>query len=183
MAKVRITQVRSQIGQSERHRGTLRALGLGKIGRVARARGEPGARRHAPQGPPPREGRRGVDGREAAEPLESPAGAGARRTASASAAAWAPARAATAGRGIKGQKSRSGSHKMRAGFEGGQMPIYMRHRQAARLDVEGRDADRPVPHLHAAGQRPRPRPLRRGRRGHARDRSSRRACSRTRRST
>ena len=33
MAKVRITQVRSQIGQSERHRGTLRALGLGKIGR------------------------------------------------------------------------------------------------------------------------------------------------------
>ena len=33
MPKVRITQVRSQIGQSERHRGTLRALGLGKIGR------------------------------------------------------------------------------------------------------------------------------------------------------
>ena len=30
------------------------------------------------------------------------------------------------GRGVKGQKSRSGSHKMRAGFEGGQMPIYMR---------------------------------------------------------
>ena len=29
-------------------------------------------------------------------------------------------------RGIKGQKSRSGSHKMRAGFEGGQMPVYMR---------------------------------------------------------
>jgi large subunit ribosomal protein L15 len=30
------------------------------------------------------------------------------------------------GRGIKGQKARSGSHKMRAGFEGGQMPVYMR---------------------------------------------------------
>jgi large subunit ribosomal protein L15 len=30
------------------------------------------------------------------------------------------------GRGIKGQKARSGSHNMRAGFEGGQMPIYMR---------------------------------------------------------
>jgi large subunit ribosomal protein L15 len=30
------------------------------------------------------------------------------------------------GRGLKGQKSRSGSHKMRAGFEGGQMPMYMR---------------------------------------------------------
>jgi len=30
------------------------------------------------------------------------------------------------GRGIKGQKSRAGSHAMRAGFEGGQMPLYMR---------------------------------------------------------
>jgi large subunit ribosomal protein L15 len=30
------------------------------------------------------------------------------------------------GRGIKGQKSRSGSHAMRAGFEGGQMPLHMR---------------------------------------------------------
>src|SRR4051812_37751450 len=30
------------------------------------------------------------------------------------------------GRGIKGQKARSGSHAMRAGFEGGQMPIAMR---------------------------------------------------------
>src|SRR6266540_1981766 len=30
------------------------------------------------------------------------------------------------GRGIKGQKSRAGSHQMRPGFEGGQMPIYMR---------------------------------------------------------
>jgi large subunit ribosomal protein L15 len=30
------------------------------------------------------------------------------------------------GRGLKGQKSRSGSHKMPAGFEGGQMPIDMR---------------------------------------------------------
>jgi large subunit ribosomal protein L30 len=35
MTKLRITQTRSQIGQSERHRGTLRALGLGKIGRTA----------------------------------------------------------------------------------------------------------------------------------------------------
>ena len=35
MAKVKITQVKSQIGQSKPHRGTLRALGLGKIGRTA----------------------------------------------------------------------------------------------------------------------------------------------------
>jgi large subunit ribosomal protein L30 len=33
--KLKITQVRSKIGQTERHRGTLRALGLGKIGRSA----------------------------------------------------------------------------------------------------------------------------------------------------
>ena len=35
MPKLRITQVRSQIGETQRHRGTLRALGLGKIGRSA----------------------------------------------------------------------------------------------------------------------------------------------------
>ena len=34
MTKLRRTQTRSQIGQTERHRGTLRALGLGKIGRT-----------------------------------------------------------------------------------------------------------------------------------------------------
>jgi large subunit ribosomal protein L30 len=34
VAKLRITQTRSQIGQTDRHRGTLRALGLGKIGRT-----------------------------------------------------------------------------------------------------------------------------------------------------
>ena len=33
MKTVKITQVRSQIGQTPKHRGTLRALGLGKIGR------------------------------------------------------------------------------------------------------------------------------------------------------
>ena len=33
MARLRITQVRSEITQSQRHRGTLRALGLGRIGR------------------------------------------------------------------------------------------------------------------------------------------------------
>jgi large subunit ribosomal protein L30 len=33
VATVKIKQVRSAIGQSARHRGTLRALGLGRIGR------------------------------------------------------------------------------------------------------------------------------------------------------
>ena len=35
LPKLKLTQVRSQIGQSERHRGTLRALGLGRIGQTA----------------------------------------------------------------------------------------------------------------------------------------------------
>ena len=35
MAKVRVTQIRSQIGETQKHRGTLRALGLGRIGKTA----------------------------------------------------------------------------------------------------------------------------------------------------
>ena len=35
MAKIKIRQVRSSIGQTSKHRGTLRSLGLGKIGRTA----------------------------------------------------------------------------------------------------------------------------------------------------
>ena len=35
MARVRVTQVRSGIGQTGKHRGTLRALGLGRIGKTA----------------------------------------------------------------------------------------------------------------------------------------------------
>ncbi len=41
MSELRITQVRSVIGQSGRHRGTMRALGLGKIGRSAEHKDSP----------------------------------------------------------------------------------------------------------------------------------------------
>jgi large subunit ribosomal protein L30 len=41
MTLVRVTQTRSAIGQSERHRGTLRALGLGRIGRSAEHKESP----------------------------------------------------------------------------------------------------------------------------------------------
>jgi large subunit ribosomal protein L30 len=34
MPKLTITQTRSQIGQTQKHRGTLRALGLGRNGRT-----------------------------------------------------------------------------------------------------------------------------------------------------
>jgi len=32
MSTIKVTQIRSKVGQSEKHRGTLRALGLGRIG-------------------------------------------------------------------------------------------------------------------------------------------------------
>jgi large subunit ribosomal protein L30 len=35
MTRVTVTQVRSTIGQSRAHEGTLRALGLGRIGKSA----------------------------------------------------------------------------------------------------------------------------------------------------
>ena len=41
MSSFKITQIRSGIGQTERHRGTLRALGLGKIGRSAEHKDSP----------------------------------------------------------------------------------------------------------------------------------------------
>ncbi len=85
------------------------------------------------------------------------------------------------GRGIKGQKSRAGSHKMPAGFEGGQMPIDMRlgklrgntsadampigpfrtHTQPVNVgDLDGRfDAGRGSDTRVAEGERPRPEAL------------------------
>jgi large subunit ribosomal protein L30 len=41
VSELKVTQVRSTVGQSERHRGTLRALGLGKIGRSAEHKDSP----------------------------------------------------------------------------------------------------------------------------------------------
>jgi len=41
VSSFKITQIRSGIGQSERHLGTLRALGLGKIGRSAEHKDSP----------------------------------------------------------------------------------------------------------------------------------------------
>jgi large subunit ribosomal protein L30 len=38
--KVRLVQVKSAIGESPRHRGTLRALGLGRIGKTAEQDGD-----------------------------------------------------------------------------------------------------------------------------------------------
>ena len=174
---LRITQVRSQIGQSERHRGTLRALGLGKIGRTSSAR-EPELAGML------RKVRHLVKVEEAVEPMSrneltlstlKPA-AQRGRPRKRVGRGLGSGKGRYSGRGIKGQKSRAGSHTMRAGFEGGQMPIYMRLGKQRGVDLEGRDADRPAPHVHAGRQRARPRAGLRGRRrGDARGARSRRA--------
>ena len=57
------------------------------------------------------------------------------------------------GRGIKGQKSRSGSQKMRARLRGRPDADLHAPRQAARPVLGGRDAGRPAPDAHRAGQR------------------------------
>jgi large subunit ribosomal protein L30 len=41
VSELKITQVRSSVGQSYKHEGTLRALGLGKIGRTAEHKDSP----------------------------------------------------------------------------------------------------------------------------------------------
>jgi large subunit ribosomal protein L30 len=41
VAKLKITQTRSAIGQTAQHRGTLRALGLGRIGRTVERENSP----------------------------------------------------------------------------------------------------------------------------------------------
>ena len=126
MAKLKLTQVRSGIGQSQRHRGTLRALGLGKIGRTAEHDDTPGrslaccARsRHL------------VKVEEAARwpdelNLSNLQPAQARKDRKRVGRGLGSGKGRYSGRGIKGQKSRAGSHAMRAGFEGGQMPLHMR---------------------------------------------------------
>jgi large subunit ribosomal protein L30 len=41
VSALKITQIRSTIGQTDHHLGTLRALGLGKIGRSAEHKDSP----------------------------------------------------------------------------------------------------------------------------------------------
>jgi large subunit ribosomal protein L30 len=38
---LKVTQVKSQIGQTKQHHGTLRALGLGRIGKTAEVKESP----------------------------------------------------------------------------------------------------------------------------------------------
>jgi large subunit ribosomal protein L30 len=40
---LKVTQVKSEIGETKQHRGTLRALGLGRIGKTAEVKQSPAA--------------------------------------------------------------------------------------------------------------------------------------------
>ena len=128
MPRLKLTQTGSAIGQSPRHRGTLRALGLGRIGKTREHDETPGARWHASEGAASREDRGDLMAEQPnrrAEPLE-PEPAQPRKDRKRVGRGLGSGKGRYSGRGIKGQKSRAGSHMMRAGFEGGQMPLAMR---------------------------------------------------------
>ena len=126
MSSVKITQVRSTIGQTDRHIGTLRALGLGKIGRTSEHKDSPVLAGHAPAGQPPRPHRKRVVMASEELNLSNLEPAQPRKRRKRVGRGLGSGKGRYSGRGIKGQKSRAGSHKMPAGFEGGQMPIDMR---------------------------------------------------------
>ena len=54
MAELKVTQVRSAIGSKPKQRGTLRALGLGRIGKSNTLPDRPEIRGHDRPGAPPR---------------------------------------------------------------------------------------------------------------------------------
>ncbi len=43
MTTLKVTQVKSQVGETKQHRGTLRALGLGRIGKTVEVEESPTA--------------------------------------------------------------------------------------------------------------------------------------------
>ena len=166
MAKLKLTQTRSAIGQTQRHRGTLRALGLGKIGKTAEhdeARCSQACfARSVISSTSRRElmaGDLNLSNLQPAQPRKDRKRVG---------RGMGSGKGRYSGRGIKGQKSRAGSHAMRAGFEGGQMPLHMRTASCA--------ATRPRTRCRSARSAPTrsrstcatSRPLRGRRGGHAR---------------
>jgi ribosomal protein L30 len=167
MAKLKIKQTRSAIGQSQRHRGTLRALGLGKIGRTAEHAESPqlaGMLRKVRHLVEVVEDSRG---RQEALSLSSLQPAAPRKSRKRIGRGLGSGKGRYSGRGIKGQKARSGSNKMRPGFEGGQTPISMR--LGKQRGPYSKDAMPVGPHrtrVHAVNVKD-DRALRR--RGHARD--------------
>ena len=127
VSKLTITQVRSTVGQTLPPRGHAARARARQDRPHRRARGQPGAARNAPSRESPRshrgEGRRrcltssNLSNLRPAQPRKDRKRVG---------RGLGSGKGRYSGRGIKGQKSRAGSHTMPAGFEGGQMPIDMR---------------------------------------------------------
>ena len=107
---------------AQRHASRARA---GQDRPLRRAQGVAGARRYAPEGRPPREGGERVTMADELN-LSNLKPAQPRKDRKRVGRGLGSGKGRYSGRGIKGQKSRAGSHKMPAGFEGGQMPIDMR---------------------------------------------------------
>ena len=153
MSTLKITQVRSGIGQSDRHLGTLRALGLGKIGRSAEHKDSPQLQGHAAPGPPSRDASRSsVDVSDELN-LSNLKPAQARKDRKRVGRGLGSGKGRYSGRGIKGQKSRAGLAQDAGRLRGRPDADRHAHRQAPREHVRGRDADRPVPHVQPARQR------------------------------
>ena len=150
MSTVKITAgARARSGRASAHEGTIRALGLGKIGRTRRARRSrpvlAGQLRHVAHLVQGRREGRVVMAEELN--LHSLSPAQPRKDRKRVGRGMGSGKGRYSGRGIKGQKSRSGSHKMPRRLRG--RPDADRHAapEAARQHVGGRDADRPVPHV------------------------------------
>ena len=131
--RLRITQVRSQIGTQPRHRGTLRALGLRRIGQTVEHEDSPQL-----QGMLRLVARLvRVEPRRMPETPEIPETApedvrldrlsprpGAKRARKRIGRGIGSGTGKTSGRGQKGLGARSGGG-VRVGYQGGQMPVYM----------------------------------------------------------
>ena len=162
MAELKVTQITSAIGAKPKQRGTLRALGLGRIGKTNTLPDRPEIRGMIARVPHLVTVERGGDDDEGPR---SEARRRARTRARKRVGRGIGGKGGkTAGRGTKGQGARG---TVPVGFEGGQMPLHMRvpKLQGLQQPVPGR-----VP-----GHQPRhPRGVR-PRRGHARDAARARA--------
>ena len=130
MSAVKIKQVRSANGTNPNQKATLKALGLGRIGKAVERKDSPqlqGQLRvvsHLVEVSP--------DGRDAAlggdRAAQPEAEAGSRRPRKRIGRGEGSGLGKTSGRGHKGAGSRAGA-KRKAGYEGGQNPIHMRMRK------------------------------------------------------
>ena len=137
MAKIKITQTGSPIRRTDDQRATLKGLGLNKMHKTVELEDTPRGPRHDPRRPAygvgrglsplpiARQKRKRVHEHETERNQDNK---GARKSRVRVGRGIGSGLGKTAGRGQKGQKSRSGVSVF--GFEGGQMPLHMRHPEA-----------------------------------------------------